>query len=253
MHVGIITYQTGHLKTLQMLRKMRAKGYRVTLFAFPFKHRAAKPTAHTRFADRPHQLVDFDVPAFCSQYDAGYIAVDGWTERDVGALDAKDHLGCRPDVYLLCIAKIIPSHFILGRTLLNCHPGLLPQNRGVDAFKRSIVNKWPVGITLHAIDEEIDRGTILYRMRIPVMPQDDLKALCQRSYDYEIDLLGNFEHHLQNLKHEWQVGNDHSCSHIEIERAKDQRLEKIFLENRDELRRLSSDFAVSPHAADYAY
>ena len=34
MHVGVVTYQTGHLKTWQMIREMLTKGYRVTASAF---------------------------------------------------------------------------------------------------------------------------------------------------------------------------------------------------------------------------
>jgi len=41
MRVGIVTYQTGHLKTWQMIRMMLTKGYRVTVHAFPFKSKTA--------------------------------------------------------------------------------------------------------------------------------------------------------------------------------------------------------------------
>jgi Formyl transferase len=252
VHVGIITYQTGHLKTWQLMRKMLAKRFTVTLFAFPFKARPPKRDAEPRFADRPFQLLDLDVPAFCAQHGVRYVPVDSWSDTDATRLDVLDRKGRPPVVYLDCIAKIIPPAFIAGRKILNCHPGLLPQNRGVDAFKWSIVNKWPVGVTLHVIDEQIDRGTILSRMRVPVLPNDDLATLCQRAYDFEVDLLGNFEHHLPNLTYRWDVGDDYPCSHKLIPRDQDQRLEDIFAANRSELCELSSDMRIHAHQADAA-
>jgi hypothetical protein len=166
MHVGIITYQTGHLKTWQVIRKVLTKGYRVTVYAFPFELRPPKP-GPARYKDRPDQLIDLDVPSFCRRYGVGYVPVEGWGDEFAACIGAPGQPDS-PDVYLHCIAKIVPASFIAGRTILNCHPGLLPQNRGVDAFKWSVVNKWPVGIALHVIDPEIDRGVILRRMRIPV-------------------------------------------------------------------------------------
>ena len=248
MHVGIITYQTGHLKTWQLTRKMLTKGFRVTLFAFPFKLRPPKPGV-ARYSDRPAQLIDLDVPDFCRRFGVGYVPVAGWSDEHAAALGDAGGPDT-PDVFLHCIAKIVPASFIAGRTILNCHPGLLPQNRGVDAFKWSIVNKWPIGITLHAIDPEIDRGTILRRMRIPVFATDTLADVCARTYDFEIDLLANFEHHLPNLRRGWNVGDDHPCGHSLIPIAQDGDIEGLFLRNRDDLCRLSADMAAQPHISD---
>ena len=61
MHVGILTYQTGHLKTWQITRSLLTKGYRITLFAFPFKLRPSQLQKNNRFKDRPDQLIDFDM------------------------------------------------------------------------------------------------------------------------------------------------------------------------------------------------
>jgi phosphoribosylglycinamide formyltransferase-1 len=251
MHVGIITYQTGHLKTWQVLRRVLTKGFRATLYAFPFKHRPPGQTTRPRYADRPAQLLDFDVKAFCRRSGIGYVEVDGWSDAHAHALGAPDSPRA-PDVFLHCIAKIVPASFIEGRTILNCHPGLLPHNRGVDAFKWSIVNRWPVGITLHIIDAEIDRGTILHRMRIPILETDTLETVWRRAYDFEGDLLANFDHHLHKRSMAWAVGDDYPCSHRMIPAEQDERVEAIFLSGRDEFIRLSTDLSAQPHAADQA-
>ena len=249
MHVGIITYRTGHLKTWQTIRRLMSKGYRITLFAFPFKLRPYRPGP---FEDRPYQIIDFDVERFCASHGLGYREVDGWEDHRASELDWPGGSD-RPDVYLTCVAKIVPAAFIGGRTILNAHPGLLPQNRGVDAFKWCLVNKWPFGVTLHIIDEEIDRGTILYRIRVPVWPNDALGDVCQRAYDLEGDLLANFDIHLPNRDKGWFVGDGHALSHKRIPTDTDERLEALFAENRDEFVRLSGDLTAQPHPADAAY
>lgn len=250
MHVGIITYQIGHLKTWQMMRRYLTKGFRITLFAFPFKLRPAKDDG--RYQDRPSQIIDLDVEAFCAANGIGYRKVEGWGDAFASELDCPGGTG-KPDVYVTCIAKIIPAAFIAGRTILNCHPGLLPHNRGVDAFKWCVINKWPFGVTLHVIDHEIDRGTILHRMRVPVWPGDTLGDVWRRAYDVEGDLLGNFDLFLGNAAKDWQVGDDHPCSHRKIPMDSDQSIERMFLDNRDEFVRLSADLDAMPHPADEIY
>lgn len=246
MHVGVLTYQTGHLKTIEVVRKMMTKAFTISVFAFPFKLRP-RDTRH--YQDRPYPIIDFPMKEFCAAHGVRYVEVDGWGDEHAAALGGPGTPDA-PDVFLHCIAKIVPPTFIKDRTILNCHPGLLPHNRGVDAFKWSIVNRWPIGITLHVIDEQIDRGTILHRMRIPVLPQDRLPDVWQRAYDFEVDLLANFEHHLDNRRQGWEVGDDHPCSRRRIPADIDARLEAYFLDVRDEMVALSRDPGRQPHPAD---
>lgn len=247
MHVGIITYQTGHLKTFQLILKLLVNGHRITLFAFPFKLRPAQQ--QTRFNDRPFQLIDLDMPEFCKRHGVHYVDVGGWQDGHSAAL------GCpgapeTPAVFMTCIAKIIPAHFIKERLILNCHPGLLPQNRGVDAFKWCVVNDWPFGITLHVIDEAIDRGRILHRMRIPVLPTDTLADVSQRAYHMEVDLMAAFDRYLPNNAHNWRVDDEHPLSKNLIPPEIDARIEALFLEKRQRFVDLSSDGTVQAHVAD---
>ena len=246
MHVGIITYQTGHLKTWQIIRRLMAKSYRITLYAFPFRLR---PQTLHGFTDRPYQIIEFDVKAFCRSHNIGYQIVNGWDDKYANDLD-RSNAHEKPDIYLTCIAKIIPSSFIHGRTILNCHPGLLPHNRGVDAFKWCVVNKWPFGVTLHMINDQIDSGTILHRIRVPVWPNDTLPDVCQRAYDIEGDLLADFGCYLGNRRYSWHVSDEYPLSRKHIPLELDTRIEELFLKNRDEFVRLSTDFTVQAHPAD---
>lgn len=246
MHVGIITYQTGHLKTWQILRKLQTKPYRVTLFAFPFKPR---PQRRQIFQDRPGQLIELDIKDYCDRHDVGYVTVDGWEDEYAACFDypspnhhsPDEKSNEKPKVFLTCIAKIIPASFIEGRVILNAHPGLLPENRGLDAFKWSIINSRPVGVSLHAIDENIDQGTLLYRIKVPILPSDTLVDVANRSYETECDLQANFEHYLPELATGLKVTSEHPLSTKRVPDDLNIRLESIFQENKEILIKLSAE------------
>ena len=118
MHVGIITYQTGHLKTWQILQKLRIKSFDISLFAFPFKHR---PQISQAFRDRPDQLIDFDMKTYCIRNNIRWVEVDGWEKHHASKLGDPGSTES-PSVFLTCIAKIIPIAFISERIIVKCSP-----------------------------------------------------------------------------------------------------------------------------------
>jgi methionyl-tRNA formyltransferase len=67
----------------------------------------------------------------------------------------------RPYVIVLGGSRIIRKHIIgipsIG--VLNAHPGLLPGYRGVDVIPWAIYYGDPVGVTVHFVDEGVDRRT----------------------------------------------------------------------------------------------
>jgi len=249
LHVGIITYETGHLKTLQLILKLLIKCHKITLFAFPFKLRPHTPAI---FVDRPYQIIDLDMRDFCIQRGIGYQSIGGWSDDYASALGVPGGPNI-PDVFLTCIAKIIPESFIRGRTILNCHPGLLPHNRGLDAFKWCVINEWAFGITLHKIDAAIDRGTILHRMRIPVLPTDNLKDVALRAYEMEVDLMADFAQYLPKIERRWHVGDTFPLSRRLVPRHIEAELENMFSKRRDHFIYLSKEFEHQPHEADEFY
>lgn len=245
IHVGLISYQIGHRKTWQLAHRYRLKGYRVTIYGFPFVLRSERAP---QFKDRPFQIVDFDVAVMSDHYGFGYVPIDGWSDIHAAALDLADD---SPDYFVTCIGKIIPPAFLGGRTFLNAHPGLLPQNRGVDAFKWAVVNGWPIGVTLHVIDERIDAGRILKRQRVPVYPTDDLRAVADRACQIECDLLSDFALWLPFADPNWRVDvTAYPLSKRRVSDDEDRNLEDIFIANRSRFVSLATDLSVQPHPAD---
>lgn len=249
MHVGLITYAIGHKKTWQIMNRLISRRISVTIYAFPFKKRLSNIQEQSIFSDRPSQILEYDVEKFCSKYNIGYRKILGWTSNFSKDLKC-NLLKKEPQIFLHCTAKIIPEYFINNRTILNCHPGLLPQNRGVDSLKWAVVKKWPMGVTLHIIDKEIDRGTILNRVRIPIFDNDTLKSICKRMYEFEINLLSNFDCYLAQRVNNWHVDDSYPCSHERISKNEDNKIEQIFLSNRSELIKASNNKKIHYHESE---
>jgi phosphoribosylglycinamide formyltransferase-1 len=62
----------------------------------------------------------------------------------------------------------------------------------LDAFKWTILDQMPLGVTLHYIDAEVDAGETIAIFETPVFPDDDLATLARRHYELELDVLCEF-------------------------------------------------------------
>jgi methionyl-tRNA formyltransferase len=83
-------------------------------------------------------------------------------------------------------AEVIDS-FRLG--IINFHPGLLPETRGLDALLWSVYEGLPLGVTAHLIDERVDAGTLISRETIPVYADDTFLDLQERLQEKEVEML----------------------------------------------------------------
>jgi len=249
MNIGLITYQTGHHKTCEVARVLLQKGHKVTLFAFPFHLHSAVAVGEDRALDHPPQLLGRDWLDIFKKNEVEIIKMAGW-EAAHSQLFHLDNVDFPGGIFLHCTAKIIPPAFIGNRLILNCHPGLLPQNRGVDALKWSVINNWPIGVTLHIIDANIDRGTILTRWRTSLLPNDTLQDIFARVYRNSISLLAGFEEFIHYRFEHWEVGDEHPLSRKRLPLAADTQLEAIFLARRETLIENSTNKLLHPHKSN---
>jgi formyltetrahydrofolate-dependent phosphoribosylglycinamide formyltransferase len=95
------------------------------------------------------------------------------------------------DVTLIFLAgylKLVPSQVVAAyrRRILNIHPALLPAFGGKGMYgvhvHRAVVESGArlSGVTVHYVDEEYDRGTILAQWPVPVLPADTAETLAAR-------------------------------------------------------------------------
>jgi phosphoribosylglycinamide formyltransferase 1 len=87
---------------------------------------------------------------------------------------------------VVCLAgfmRVLSPPFVerwKGR-LLNIHPSLLPNLRGLDTHERALAQGLAEhGCTVHFVTAELDAGPIIAQARVPILPGDDAEALAAR-------------------------------------------------------------------------
>ena len=114
----------------------------------------------------------------------------GYPDResyDVALMAAID--GYQPDVVVLAgFMRILTAGFVehyMGR-LLNIHPSLLPNFRGLHTHQQAIDAGVRVhGATVHFVTPELDGGPIIAQAVVPVLPDDDEDSLADRVLEQE--------------------------------------------------------------------
>ncbi len=87
---------------------------------------------------------------------------------------------------IVCLAgfmRLLSPPFVdrwRGR-MLNIHPSLLPNLRGLNTHERALTQGLAEhGCTVHLVTAELDAGPILAQARVPVLPTDNAGALAGR-------------------------------------------------------------------------
>jgi formyltetrahydrofolate-dependent phosphoribosylglycinamide formyltransferase len=111
-------------------------------------------------------------------------------------------------IFLAGYLKLVPEPVVqrYSRRILNVHPGLLPSFGGKGMYgmnvHRAVIESGArlSGPTVHLVDEEYDRGTILAQWPVPVLPEDTAEMLAARVLTVEHQL--------------YPVAADHVCRAI---------------------------------------
>jgi phosphoribosylglycinamide formyltransferase-1 len=184
LRIGLISYDHVHLKTEQLLHRLLLKnvlsvgpGFDVKLLALPFSPR---PARRVLLAHRPDQEKSVSTRELANRHGLDFVPCTYDVIPDVA------------DVYLVAGAGIFPASAIGRKKILNVHPGIIPSVRGLDAFKWSIFDGVPLGVTLHTIDAEVDAGEAIAIVKTPIFPSDSLDSLARRHYELELEVLGEF-------------------------------------------------------------
>ena len=97
----------------------------------------------------------------------------------------------RVDAGVISGARILKPEVIesVPRGIINFHPGLLPEGRGLDAMQWAIYEDRPIGVTAHLIDGRVDAGLVLLKRELPILEDDTVFDLSQRLMDVQTDML----------------------------------------------------------------
>jgi phosphoribosylglycinamide formyltransferase-1 len=184
LRIGIISHDHVHLKTEQLLHRLLLKnklaigpGLDLKLLALPFSPR---PLRRVLLAHRPDQEKSVPTRELADQHRLDFLPCTYDSIPDVA------------DFYLVAGAGIFHAGAIGKKKIINVHPGIIPSARGLDAFKWSILDGLPLGVTLHYIDAEVDAGEAIAIVRTPIFPSDSPNSLARRHYELELDVLSEF-------------------------------------------------------------
>lgn len=185
--VGVITYNIAHRKTYDTLCLLKACGYeKVVVFAKPL-HYEKKITPLVKH--RPKPYVDLPLDILCKSFGYDYVDIADYLQSELP--------GSTP--ILICGAGIVPQELINNYTIINAHPGYLPNVRGLDALKWAVYENQPIGVTTHILGDEVDAGDIIDRQLVPIYFNDSFHAVAQRQYEMEVRMLVEALDKLQNV------------------------------------------------------
>ena len=184
MKIGIFAYNFRHWKTQAGIQNLCMAGYKpeVIFAADPvelkFYQSKIRVSPKDLFLWHPKELCDF--------YSIDYHVVRHNSEETAtmvkeASLDLGIILGAR------ILKPVSFRNFSIG--VMNMHPGILPQNRGLDNLKWAIIDKKPQGVTTHLINDKIDRGQQILQEKIKIYEDDTLLDIHLRLQHLEQKLM----------------------------------------------------------------
>ena len=197
MNIGVFAYNFPHWKTQEGIHNLVLSGYKpkIIMAADPVELNLPKSKIRTTPKDlyltHPKKIarryqIDYEVVIHNSQETSDLVRE---YDLDVGVI-----LGAR------ILKPIAFQNFSIG--VLNMHPGILPENRGLNTLKWAIVDDIPQGVTTHLIDSKIDRGLLIQKQEIDIYKDDTLLDLNLRIQHLEQKLMVSSLAPLRKL-HKW--------------------------------------------------
>ena len=193
MKVGVFAYNFKHWKTQVGIQNLILAGFKPQVILAADSVKLSFYKSKTRIGPKDLFLTHPKEIAEC--HDINYRVVVHNSEETASIVREMDL-----DVGVILGARILKpiafSEFNLG--VLNMHPGLLPENRGLDNLKWAILKNLPQGVTVHLIDKYIDRGQLLCRESINIYEDDTLMDLHLRIQNLEQELMIRSLGHLKS-------------------------------------------------------
>jgi phosphoribosylglycinamide formyltransferase-1 len=206
----VFAYDFPHKKGQDIILRLTALGCTPRVVLAAPRAVLGLPKPAMRVKPRHADLVEPE--ELCRGLGIDYQIVEHASETCLLMLDQLD-----TEIGVVAGARILPPAVIerFRRGIVNLHPGLLPQVRGLDALQWAIMRGQPLGVTAHLIDKRVDAGWILERREIPEYADDTLVDLSLRLYETQLALLKPaLERALREERHtlEHVVGGEYNRS-----------------------------------------
>jgi methionyl-tRNA formyltransferase len=184
MRTAVFTYDFPHRKSQEFLLRVAAEPDELVLVIGAPYVTVNKKISRLRI--KPYSQTALEPRSLCRMLHLPYFSLPHNSEH-VARLLIDEGV----DVVIIGGARILREPVIGAPRLgiVNFHPGLIPDVRGLDALKWSVYRGVPPGVTAHLIDERVDAGRIVFREEIPVYQDDGWLDLSLRLEDRQAELV----------------------------------------------------------------
>ncbi len=181
--IAVISYNTPHRKTQDVLHGLKAKGYQnVKIFALPFIQRENpfKPI----YQHRPSKAIQVNLDDYCNNFGYNFDLTTAETLND----QLNDY---KAEYVIIAGAGLLPDELVENHKIINTHPGFLAFDERFIFIKMGITKGVEIGVTTHFVDTEADAGSLIEQQYVPVYGNDTFHSLANRQYETEIEMLVN--------------------------------------------------------------
>ena len=184
VHPVVFAYNFPHKKTQDFLQRLVLLGMRPLAVLAADPVRLNLPVRQLRVKPRHCDLIH--PQEICHRLEIPYHVVDHGGPRCVDLLARLS-----PRLGVVAGARVLPPEVIERFTvgIVNFHPGLIPEVRGLDALSWAIYHGLPLGVTAHLIDRRVDAGHIVERRVIEEFSDDALVDLSLRLSETQVQML----------------------------------------------------------------
>ena len=184
MKYALFAYDFNHTKTKDFILIMKYLGYELNCILAAPKVKLNLPEPQMRTSIRTNEY--FHPEYLAKMFDIPYFVLHHNNNECIKKIKER---GC--DIGIIGGARILSEKTVdaFNYGVINFHPGIIPENRGLDNLKWAIHLNISQGVTTHFIDERVDAGRIILKKKIPIYYDDTLFDVQQRLYDTQLELV----------------------------------------------------------------
>ena len=189
----IFAYNFLHKKTQDFLFLCKYFDYEIEAVIAADWRELGLPERMFRTGLRPLGLIE--PKEICKKFGYDFYEIEHNSQESIELLSQ-----IKPEIGIISGARILKSDVInqFQKGIINFHPGLIPEVRGLHCLEWAIYDEKPLGITSHIISKEIDAGLIIKRFEIPEYDDDTVIDIDERLYQGQLVLFNESISMLRN-------------------------------------------------------
>lgn len=180
----VFIYDFPHFKTQEILYRLISEKYKISyVIATPWKKLNFSPSI---LRDRPYYTGLNHPRLICKSHYIPYYSYDHNSNRSYRLIKKFP-----VDYGIIASARILDKKIItlFRKGIVNIHPGLLPEIRGLETLKWSILLNRPIGNTVHLLGNKIDAGKLVYQEKLKLFPDDTMIDISLRLFLIQPEIL----------------------------------------------------------------